>query len=61
LLGNDEALALKLDAAILNSRQDGWRNNTMKTKRIRIAIKSLLGDDEKTEQILELAKKQNEY
>jgi hypothetical protein len=33
----------------------------MKTKRIRIAIKSLLGDDEKTEQILELAKKQNEY
>jgi type I restriction enzyme R subunit len=60
-LGNDESLALKVDAAILKNRQDGWRNNTMKTKLVRIAIKPLLSDDEKTEQILELAKKQNEY
>ncbi len=34
-LGKDEALALAVDAAIQGSRQDGWRDNPMKTKRVR--------------------------
>ena len=38
-LGKDEALALAVDAAIMGSRQDGWRDNTMKIKKVRIAIR----------------------
>jgi type I restriction enzyme, R subunit len=82
-LGNDEGRALAVDAAITGSRQDGWKTNTMKTKRVRIAIRDVLvkaaaqpiavnaanqdtaqGDypvEVLTDQILELAKHQNDY
>jgi type I restriction enzyme R subunit len=61
-LGKDEALALKVDNAVRESRQDDWRSNAVKVRRVRIAIKSVLQDDEAlTEQILELVKNQNEY
>ncbi|MBK6357137.1 MAG: HsdR family type I site-specific deoxyribonuclease [Betaproteobacteria bacterium] len=60
-LGNDEGLALELDARIKGSLQDGWKSNTMKTKMVRIAIKAVLEEDALTDQILELAKHQNDY
>ena len=60
-LGKDEGLALAVDAAIMRSLQNGWKANTMKTKRVRIAIKALLNTDTLTDQILELAKHQNDY
>ncbi|MCY1280701.1 hypothetical protein D9M70_294920 [compost metagenome] len=41
-LGHDAGLALAVDAAVLDSRQDDWRGNTMKIKRVRLAIKSVL-------------------
>jgi len=41
-LGRDEALALAVDHAIRSSRQDGWRDNAMKTKRVRNAIRGVL-------------------
>ncbi|HAF55509.1 MAG TPA: restriction endonuclease subunit R, partial [Thauera sp.] len=41
-LGRDETLALAVDEAIRSSRQDGWRDNPMKTKRVRNAIRSVL-------------------
>jgi type I restriction enzyme R subunit len=41
-LGKDEGLALAVDAAIRASRQDGWRENSMKTKRVRQAVKVVL-------------------
>ena len=41
-LEHDEALALAVDAAVQGSRMDGWRDNTMKTKRVRLAIKAVL-------------------
>lgn len=41
-LGRDEALALAVDEAIRSSRQDGWRDNAMKTKRVRNAIRGVL-------------------
>lgn len=41
-LGKDEALALAVDAAILSSLQDDWRNNAAKTKRVRNGIKDVL-------------------
>jgi type I restriction enzyme R subunit len=41
-LGKDEGLALAVDAAIKSARMDGWRDNTMKTKKVRIAIREIL-------------------
>ena len=44
------------------NKQADWRRNSFKVKKVRIAIKSMLQDDEAlTEQILELVKNQNEY
>jgi len=61
-LGKDEALAQMVDNAVRESRQDDWRSNAVKVKKVRIAIKSVLQDDEAlTEQILELVKNQYEY
>ncbi|MDH2242825.1 HsdR family type I site-specific deoxyribonuclease [Pseudomonas sp. GD03909] len=41
-LGQDAGLALAVDAAVLDSRQDDWRANAMKIKRVRLAIKQVL-------------------
>lgn len=41
-LGKDEGLAIKVDAAVHSSRQDGWRDNAMKTKKVRQAIRMVL-------------------
>ena len=41
-LNKDETLALAIDAAVQISRMDGWRGNTMKTKRVRLTIKAVL-------------------
>lgn len=61
-LGKDETLALTLDRVVHESKQDDWRNNAMKVKKIRFAIKAVLqGDDALTDQILELVKNQREY
>lgn len=61
-LGKDETLALHMDHAIYESRQDDWRSNSFKVKKVRLAIKSVLQDDEAlTDQILDLAKNQHGY
>jgi len=61
-LAKDEAVALAVDAAVLASRQDGWRGNPFKIKKVKLAIRaSLNGDEALSDQILELAKNQNEY
>lgn len=58
----NEELALKLDQAVRISRQDGWRNNPFKVKRVRLAIKAVLHNKESlTETILELVRNQHEY
>ncbi|MCF8169344.1 MAG: restriction endonuclease subunit R, partial [Rhodoferax sp.] len=41
-LGRDEGLSLAVDAAIQSARMDGWRDNAMKTKRVRLAIRDVL-------------------
>lgn len=41
-LGNNEALALAVDAAIQDRRQTDWKSNAMKTKRVRVAILAVL-------------------
>jgi type I restriction enzyme R subunit len=61
-LGKDETLALAVDRAIRESRQDDWRNNPFKVRRVRFAIKVALNDnDELTAKTLELVKNQYEY
>jgi type I restriction enzyme, R subunit len=61
-LGQDEALAIKVDHVVRTSMQDGWRSNSMKTKRVRQAIAGVIGgDDGQIDRILELVKSQNDY
>jgi type I restriction enzyme R subunit len=61
-LGKDEALALNLDKAILAARQDSWRDNTVKIKKVRNAIKAVLGDDDAlVNNILNIVASQDEY
>jgi type I restriction enzyme R subunit len=61
-LGQDAALAIAVDAAVREHRQDDWRNNPFKVKKVKNAIKvALNGDAERTDAVLELVKNQNEY
>jgi len=43
-LEQNAGLALAVDAAVLDSRQDDWRSNAMKIKRVRLAIKHVLDE-----------------
>lgn len=64
-LGKDEALALAVDAAVLGSRQDSWRANIFKVRRVRSAIIDALHahgrTDDEASAILELVKNQHGY
>jgi len=61
-LGKDASLALAVDLAVHKSRQDDWRNNQFKIKKVRLAIKDALhGDEGLTAKTLDLVKNQNEY
>lgn len=42
-LGMNEALALAVDEAVRTNRQDDWRGNRVKAKRVKFAIKNILG------------------
>jgi type I restriction enzyme R subunit len=61
-LGKDEALALKVDTVVRETRQDGFRTHAVKLKQIRYAIKRVVPLDEAAlDQLLEIVKNQNEY
>jgi len=61
-LGKNEALALGLDLIVQENRQDDWRNNFFKLKKLKNAIKAALQDDELlTAKILELVQEQHDY
>jgi len=60
-LDKKEALAIAVDRAVRERRQDDWRSNLFKVKKVRLAIKEALQKDELVETILELVKNQNEY
>lgn len=49
-LSKDEALALKMDRAVQNSHMDGWRGNAMKTKRVKLAIRTVLDEASRAQQ-----------
>ncbi len=53
-LGRDASVVLKVDAAVRASRQDGWRTNVMKTRRVRLAVaQALAGGTEPTDETAE--------
>ncbi|MBI5059904.1 HsdR family type I site-specific deoxyribonuclease [candidate division KSB1 bacterium] len=61
-LNRNEKLAIDVDRAVMTSRQDDWRSNPFKLKQVRLAIKSVLGEDEAViDQVLELIKNQRDY
>jgi type I restriction enzyme R subunit len=62
-LDQNESLALAIDKAIWDNLQDGWRNNSIKTKMIKRAIKALLtdSDDSFIDHIMEIVREQNDY
>ncbi|WAI02310.1 type I restriction endonuclease subunit R [Methanogenium organophilum] len=60
-LDQNEMLVKELDLAVRSNKQDDWQQNLIKTRMIRLAIKGVVGDDEKTDTILELVKNQQEY
>ena len=65
-LDNNESLALAVDEAILSNKPDGWRGNKIKERKVLLAIKEALrnnniDDDELAKKILELARRQNDY
>ncbi|WP_250866200.1 type I restriction endonuclease subunit R [Caballeronia sp. INSB1] len=61
-LDKDEKLALSVHHAVLSARQDEWRSNTMKTRKVRNAIKSVMGEaDDRVDVILDIVKKQHGY
>ncbi len=61
-LGKDEALALAVDGAVRASRQDDWRSNSFKVRKVMFAIKSVLKDDDAlTHRVLNLVENQHEY
>jgi type I restriction enzyme R subunit len=41
-LGKNEGLALAIDVAVIASKQDDWRGNTFKIKKVKLAIKGAI-------------------
>ena len=61
-LGKNEELAIEIDRVVRENRQDDWRNNFFKVKKIRLAIEAMLDEDGAVvDQLIELIKNQNEY
>jgi len=55
-------LAIDVDRAIRNVKKAGWRGNKFKEKEVRIAIKSVLGNDaELVDAIFDIVKNQRDY
>ncbi len=61
-LGEDPALALKIDTAIRHTKKDGWRGNRIKEREVRNAIRAELdGNTVQLLDVFELVKNQDEY
>jgi type I restriction enzyme R subunit len=57
-----EELATQVDYAITHSKPDRWIGNTMKEKKVKRAIRSVLpGDFKRLDELFDLVKAQNEY
>ena len=59
--GENEELAVKLHEAVLMAKQEGFRNNPVKEKKIKKAIFKVLNNTEEVEKIYKLVVEQEEY
>jgi type I restriction enzyme, R subunit len=60
-LDGDESLAAAVNSSVHESRQDEWRVNKVKVKKVKLAIEHVLQDPKRAETILEVVKQQHEY
>ncbi|MFO5529523.1 MAG: restriction endonuclease subunit R, partial [Cuspidothrix sp.] len=60
-LDQNEALAIAIDAAICQTKKDGWRGNKIKEREVKNAIKKHLDSQEDCDRIFEIVKSQSEY
>lgn len=61
-LGRNEALAIRVDTAVRDTKKHGWRDNRFKEREVRNVIREELGEHEaRTEEIFELVKNQRDY
>ena len=59
--GEDEELAIALHNAVLESKQEGFRNNAVKGRKIKRAIHRILSDPSEVDRIYKLIVEQEEY
>jgi type I restriction enzyme R subunit len=60
-LGQDEALTIKVHAAVMTSKSDGWRDNQAKENLIKRELFKVLEDIGAVESIFNIIKQQHEY
>ncbi|GGF31157.1 restriction endonuclease subunit R [Microbacterium sorbitolivorans] len=61
-LDDDSDLAFSVDSAIRSSKQHGWKDNRLKSKKVRLAIGRALPDgDERIDQVYDLVRGHDEY
>lgn len=60
-LEKDEALALKVDAAVRATAPFGWRGNKMRERKVWRCLEQVLNDASAVERVFEILKNQNEY
>lgn len=60
-LGNNEALALKIDSVVKNIRPDDWRGVQPRENVIKKALWEILNDDAEVERIFQIIVNQREY
>lgn len=59
--GEDEELTIKMHRAIVNSKQDGFRNNPVKENRIKKALYKILCNEEEVERVYRIVVEQEDY
>jgi type I restriction enzyme R subunit len=60
-LGQDEAIALDIDAVVREVRPDGWRGISTREKTIKAALYEILKDESEVERIFLVIRAQKEY
>jgi type I restriction enzyme R subunit len=59
--GEDVDLSIKLDHVVRQNKQDGFKTNKVKQKRIKSALYRVLNDDTEVERVFKLIMAQEEY
>ena len=60
-LDENEDLALQLDDTIRNNKLDGWRDGGIKERKLGIEVNKIINDPQKTIELMDIIKAQNEY